>query len=200
MLTKTLVMLLPALVRIGAPAAPGCEDGMLPARCPPGKRQRSPFRLEPKCRSNARFLHGRARDGAIRAEHAAIPGLRPEQGLATGAPVEIQARVRWHRLDRGEAAVRAGELRFEGGGGLHVVASSRWLSGGCRTKYDTASSAARVHETWTGLRAEIRMNDKPLVTSLAGESRLFQSALRWLVFDIAEGLNAKEHRLRQGPR
>jgi hypothetical protein len=30
-------MLLPALVRIGAPAAPGCEDGMACVRCPPGE-------------------------------------------------------------------------------------------------------------------------------------------------------------------
>src|SRR5208283_1208873 len=57
----------------------------------------------------SRVLYRRAWHVAIRAEHAAIPGLRVEHRAAALAFIEELAGVRWHRLGRLMATGRAGD-------------------------------------------------------------------------------------------
>src|SRR5216684_326886 len=58
-------------------------------------------------------LHRRAFDRAEGAEHAAVARIRPEQRAAARAFVVELAGVGRHRLGLGEAALRAGQHRFE---------------------------------------------------------------------------------------
>lgn len=79
----------------------------------------SPWRaqLRPRAASAAAFafgLHGRAGNRTVRAEHAAVARLRPEELPAARALVEELARVLGHRLLRHGAASRAGEHRNQG--------------------------------------------------------------------------------------
>ena len=53
-------------------------------------------------------LDRRARNGSERAKHTTIAGLRPKDGTAALALIEIQAGVGWHRFGRLEAADRTG--------------------------------------------------------------------------------------------
>ena len=59
--------------------------------------------------ATALLLDGRALDRAIGAIHAAIPGFRAQEGLAVAAFVVELARIRWHDLRLGEAAVGTGQ-------------------------------------------------------------------------------------------
>jgi hypothetical protein len=56
-------------------------------------------------------LHGWAFHVSVRAEHAAVAVERMKQSLATGALVEVDARVGRHLLGSGRAALRAGDFR-----------------------------------------------------------------------------------------
>ena len=64
-------------------------------------------------------LDGRTGSRAVRAEHAAIAGLRAEQRLAGGALVEVHARVGRHGLVASRTAVRARDQRPQNGTGSH---------------------------------------------------------------------------------
>jgi hypothetical protein len=82
------------------------------------------------------FLHGRAGNRPVRTEDTAIALLGTKERAAAGAVVEELARVRRHRFQLGNAALRTGDdglpcrvvsLR------AHVMLRSSWFSGNMGT-------------------------------------------------------------------
>ena len=65
-------------------------------------------------------MNGRAFHRAIGTEDAAIAMQRAKHCLAVGALIEIDARVKGHRFDRHEAALRTCERRFKDDGAHKV--------------------------------------------------------------------------------
>lgn len=72
-----------------------------------------PIRNPVSAATTTRELHGRTRDVAIGAEHAAVAVLRAEQGVAPIALMEEHARVGRHRELLGIPALGAGERRAQ---------------------------------------------------------------------------------------
>jgi hypothetical protein len=103
-----------------------CEGPVKSAHAP-GRRSARESTRE-RSRAGRAVLHRWAPLVAVGAEHAAVPGPRREQGVATRTLVERNAAIRRHRLDRRLAARRTGER-------CHQVSHEPW--------YDGATPAAR---------------------------------------------------------
>ena len=94
---------------------PGCSLGPGSLRSglgsSPGGKRRIGLRSRSIRATGLPNLNGRTLHVSIRTEHAAVAIERMKQGLATGALVEIDARVCWHLFGCGRAALRAGDFR-----------------------------------------------------------------------------------------
>jgi hypothetical protein len=73
-----------------------------------------------------RLLDGWAFHRAIGTEDAAVACLGPKQRVATGAFVEVEARIGGHRFARHEAALRTGEGRLEDRLRMHCLAPNSY--------------------------------------------------------------------------
>ena len=103
---------------VGARVVAAGEPDRRPATQPPGRPSGTAACAAPL------HLHRRAFDRAVRAENAAVAGLRSQHRLAVLALVEELAGVRWHNLALGVAALRACQHRLQlrcGGDHLRTV-------------------------------------------------------------------------------
>jgi hypothetical protein len=100
----------------------------LPRGCPYVSRRGGRAQLRPAAIVALAFLDRRTWHRPVGAKHTAIALLRLEQRLASGAFVEVLARVGRHGLDLGGTALRTSQRRLENdvhiGGSIQKVSTS----------------------------------------------------------------------------
>src|SRR5581483_1246112 len=88
-------------------------------------------------------LNRRTRHRAVRAEHAAVAGLRLEPGAAAAAHIEKLARVGRHCLDLGRGAMRACDRRLQDHGVIGPASRLRCLMVTCKECNPATTTGAR---------------------------------------------------------